>query len=141
MRRPVASRALALGLVASPVLKVPPEGSFQTARNSPGGLRFRVQTAVLTGKQRRHLRSLGHELKPIVQIGRAGIDDGVVAAVDQALADHELVKIKLGEAAALDRHDAAEAIARQTGSEVAQVLGNTLLLYRADPDDPGIVLP
>jgi RNA-binding protein len=127
--------------VASPVLKVPPEGSFQTARNSPGGLRFRVQTAVLTGKQRRHLRSLGHELKPIVQIGRAGIDDGVVAAVDQALADHELVKIKLGEAAALDRHDAAEAIARQTGSEVAQVLGNTLLLYRADPDDPGIVLP
>ena len=96
---------------------------------------------MLTGKQRRHLRSLGHELKPIVQIGRGGIDDGVVAAVDQALADHELVKIKLGEAAALDRHDAAEAIARQTGSEVAQVLGNTLLLYRADPDDPVIVLP
>jgi RNA-binding protein len=106
-------------------LKVPPEGSFQTARNSPGGLRFRVQTAVLTGKQRRHLRSLGHELKPIVQIGRDGIDDGLVAAVDQALA----------------RHDAAEAIARRTGSEVAQVLGNTLLLYRADPDDPVIVLP
>ncbi len=96
---------------------------------------------MLTGKQRRHLRSLGHELKPIVQIGRDGIDDGVVAAVDQALADHELVKIKLGEAAALDRHDAAEAIARRTGSEVAQVLGNTLLLYRPDPDDPAIVLP
>jgi RNA-binding protein len=98
---------------------------------------------VLTGKQRRHLRGLGHELKPIVQIGRSGIDDGVVAAVDQALADHELIKIKikLGEAAALDRHDTVEAIARQTRSEVAQVLGNTLLLYRADPDDPGIVLP
>jgi putative YhbY family RNA-binding protein len=87
-------------------LKVPPEGSFQTARNC-----------------------------------RAGIDDGVVAAVEQALTDHELIKIKLGEAAAIDRHDAAEAIAQRTGSEVAQVLGNTLLLYRADPDDPGIVLP
>jgi RNA-binding protein len=96
---------------------------------------------VLTGKQRRHLRGLGHELKPIVQIGRGGIDDGVVAAVDRALADHELVKIKLAEAAGLDRHDAALAIARRTASEVAQVLGNTLLLYRAHPDEPTIVLP
>jgi RNA-binding protein len=96
---------------------------------------------VLTGKQRRHLRALGHELKPTVQIGRSGIDEGVVAAIEQALVDHELVKIKLGEAAEIDRHDAADAIARRTGSEVAQVLGNTLLLYRADPDDPAIVLP
>jgi RNA-binding protein len=96
---------------------------------------------VLTGKQRRYLRGLGHDLKPIVQIGKGGIDDGLVAAVEQALGDHELVKIKVGEAAALDRHDAAETIARQTHSEVAQVLGNTVLLYRADPDDPAIVLP
>jgi RNA-binding protein len=96
---------------------------------------------VLTGKQLRHLRGLGHDLKPIVQVGRAGIDDGVVAAVDQALTDHELVKIKVGEGAELDRHDAAEAIAQRTGSEVAQVLGNTLLVYRADPDHPVIVLP
>jgi len=122
-------------------LKVPPEGSFQTARNSPGGLRFRVQTSVLNGKQLRHLRGLGHDLKPIVQVGRDGIDDGVVAAVNQALTDHELVKIKLGEAVELDRQEAAEAIAQRTGSEVAQVLGNTMLLYRADPDDPVIVLP
>lgn len=139
--RPVASRVLIDRIVASPVSKVPPEGSFQTARNSPGGLHFRVQTAVLTGKQRRHLRALGHELKPIVQIGRGGIDDGVVAAVEQALVDHELVKVRLGEAAELDRHHAAEAIARRTHSEVAQVLGSTLLLYRPDPDDPAIVLP
>ena len=123
------------------MLKVPPEGAFQTARNPPGGLRFRVQSGVLTGKQRRHLRGLGHDLKPIVQIGKAGIDDGLVAAVEQALADHELVKVRVGESAALDRHDAAAAIAQRTGSEVAQVLGNTLLLYRADPEAPAIVLP
>ena len=96
---------------------------------------------MLTGKQRRHLRGLGHGLKPIVQIGKHGIDDGLVAAVDQALADHELVKVKVGEAAKLDRHEAAQAIAAKTHSEVAQVLGNTLLLYRAHPDDPTIVLP
>jgi len=96
---------------------------------------------VLTGKQRRHLRGLGHELKPIVLVGKDGIDDGLVAAVDQALADHELVKLKVGEAAKLDRHEAADALAKRTHSEVAQVLGNTVLLYRADPEDPTIVLP
>jgi RNA-binding protein len=104
-------------------------------------LGFRVQTAVLSGKQRRHLRGLGHDLKPVVQVGKAGIDDGLVAAVDQALDDHELVKIKVSEAAKMDRHDAAEAIAHKTHSEVAQVLGKTVLLYRPHPEEPAIVLP
>ncbi|MBC7976964.1 MAG: ribosome assembly RNA-binding protein YhbY [Myxococcales bacterium] len=96
---------------------------------------------MLTGKQRRYLRGLGHDLKPIVMVGKDGIDDGLVAAVKQALVDHELVKLKVGEAAKLDRHDAAEAIAHKTRSEVAQVLGNTVLLYRAHPEEPTIVLP
>lgn len=96
---------------------------------------------MLNGKQRRYLRGLGHDLKPIVLVGKDGIDDGLVAAVDQALDDHELIKLKVGESASLDRHDAAEAIAHKTKSEVAQVLGNTVLLYRAHPDEPTIVLP
>lgn len=96
---------------------------------------------MLSGKQRRYLRSLGHELRPVVQIGRDGLDDGLVAAVDRALTDHELVKIKVGEAANLDRHDAAAALAARTRSEVAQVLGHTVLLYRAHPDEPEIALP
>ncbi len=96
---------------------------------------------MLTGKQRRHLRALGHELTVIVQVGKGGIDDGLVAAVERALLDHELVKIKVGETAGLDRHEAAEELAAQTKSEVAQVLGGTVLLYRARTDDPEIVLP
>jgi RNA-binding protein len=96
---------------------------------------------MLTGKQRRHLRALAHDMKPIVQVGKGGIDEGLIGAVDQALADHELVKIKLGEAAGLDRHVAAENLASATKSEVAQVVGNMLLLYRPDPEDPQIKLP
>jgi RNA-binding protein len=76
-----------------------------------------------------------------VQVGKDGIDDGLVAALDQALADHELVKIKIGEGAGLDRNAAADELAAKTHSDVAQVLGNTVLLYRADPEDPKIVLP
>jgi len=96
---------------------------------------------MLSGKQRRHLRGLAHALRPIVQVGKGGLDDGLVAAVERALVDHELVKIKLGENSGVDRHTAAEDLARRTNSEVAQVLGNMLLLYRPDPEEPKIALP
>lgn len=96
---------------------------------------------MLTGKQRRYLRALGHGLKVVVQVGKGGIDDGLIAAVTQALLDHELIKIRVGESAGLERHDAADAIAAATKSQVAQVLGNMVLLYRRHPDKPVIVLP
>lgn len=96
---------------------------------------------MLSGKQRRHLRALAHDLRPIVQVGKDGLDEGLVAAVNQALDDHELVKVKVGEAAGLDRHDAADDLAARTHSEIAQVLGNIVLLYRAHPEEPQIVLP
>jgi RNA-binding protein len=104
--------------------------------------RFRYSRAMpLTGKQRRHLRGLGHALEPVVHIGKGGIDDALVAAVDQALSDHELIKVKVGSSAAIERHDAATELAGRAGAEVAQVLGNMMLLYRPDPDHPVIVLP
>ena len=95
----------------------------------------------LTGKQRRHLRALAHPLKPLVQIGKDGVSDALVAATDQALLDHELIKVKVGEAASLDRHEASEELATKTKSEIAQVLGNTVILYRAHPEKPVIELP
>lgn len=87
----------------------------------------------LTGKQRRKLRALGHHLQVVVQVGQKGVTPEVVAAVEQALADHELVKVKISADAASekeDRHEAAAAIAAQTGAAVAQVLGRTVLLYK-----------
>jgi RNA-binding protein len=95
----------------------------------------------LTGKQRRHLRGLGHGLDPVVHLGKDGLSEAFVAAVDQALGDHELIKVRVLDTTGLDRHEAADALARATGSEVAQVLGNTILLYRPDPEEPRITLP
>ncbi len=95
----------------------------------------------LNGKQRRFLRALGHELQPIVQVGREGLTPGVAAALDQALEDHELVKVRLGQNALVERSGAADELATMTDSEVAQVLGNTVLLYRRHPDKPRIRLP
>lgn len=98
-------------------------------------------TNPLTGKQRRHLRALGHNLQAVVQLGKGGLTAGVTQAVDAALEQHELVKIKIGPEAPEDRHDVAEVLAAETKSVVAQVLGRTLLLYRRHPKDPRIVLP
>jgi RNA-binding protein len=96
---------------------------------------------MLTGKQRRHLRALAHALHPIVHVGKSGLDDGLVAAVDRALADHELVKVKVGEHAGASKDELAGELATKTASEVAQIIGNIVLLYRADPDEPVIALP
>ncbi len=95
----------------------------------------------LTGKQRRHLRALGHALEPVAYIGKEGVSAAFVTAVDQALLDHELIKVKVGGSADLPRHEAAALLAERTKSEVAQVLGNTILLYRAHPEEPTIELP
>ncbi|MEZ4368779.1 MAG: ribosome assembly RNA-binding protein YhbY [Kofleriaceae bacterium] len=95
----------------------------------------------LTGKQRRYLRGLGHELRPVVQIGKEGLSEATIAATAQALLDHELIKVKLGDNAGLDREEAGEELAQRTDSHLAQVLGATLLLYRAHPERPTIELP
>jgi len=94
----------------------------------------------LTGKQRRTLRAMGHALTPVVQLGKGGLSTALLEAVDQALTTHELIKVKLLDSFDLDRHDAAAQLAEKTKSEVAQVLGKTILLYRPDPEDPRIEL-
>ena len=65
----------------------------------------------LTGKQRRALRAMGHHLEPVVQVGHAGITPGVVAALEQALWDHELVKVKVGSDATGERKAVAAKLA------------------------------
>lgn len=93
----------------------------------------------LTGKQRRQLRALGHHLEPVVILGQQGVTEGIIAAVEQALDDHELIKIKINEGPA-DRKIAATQIAEATESLLAQVLGRTALLYRPNPEDPKVEL-
>ena len=96
---------------------------------------------MLNGKQRRFLRALGHHLVAVVHVGKDGISEGLVAALDTALATHELVKVKLGESAGADRRAIGAALAEASAGELVQVLGRTVLVYRGRADDPAIVLP
>lgn len=98
--------------------------------------------AELTSKQRAHLRSLAHRLKPVVQVGNEGITDAVVASVEDALNNRELLKVRLLEAAPLDAREAADTLsARIDGAHVPQVIGRTVVLFRPFPEEPEIRLP
>ena len=85
---------------------------------------------------RRKLRAAGHHLDAIVQVGKEGVTDAVLRQLDQALRDHELVKVKVGTESPDDRFASAEALAAGAGAQLAQVLGRTLLVYRKHPEKP-----
>jgi len=95
---------------------------------------------MLTGKQKRYLRGLGHGLKPVLRIGKKEFNAALTAEADAALATHELIKVKILESCEMDRHEVAESLAKASGAEVAQVLGRTLLIYRKGVE-PKIELP
>ncbi len=94
----------------------------------------------LKGKQVRFLRGLGHHLQPVIMLGKDALSEQVVRATDEALAKHELIKVRLQEGCMLDRKEAAKELASLTTSSIAQVLGNTFLLYRRG-EKPEINLP
>lgn len=90
-------------------------------------------SAPLTGTQRKYLRGIAHALKPVVQVGRGGVNDGVLAATSRALADHELIKVKIS----ADRDERAEMagqLASGCDAELAGTIGTIAILYRRHPD-------
>jgi len=89
-----------------------------------------------SGKLRRSLRAHGHALSPIVHVGKAGVTPAVVKQVEQALADHELVKLKVDADSPDDRFAAADQLAAQPGVNVVQILGRAILIYKRHPHQP-----
>lgn len=98
--------------------------------------------ADLTSKQRAHLRSLAHHLKPIIQVGSEGVSDALLKTVSEAFNTRELLKVKVLEGAPEDTRSTADAIvAAMEGVHVAQTIGRTVVLYRPFEEDPEIRLP
>jgi RNA-binding protein len=85
---------------------------------------------------RRALRGHGHAMSAIVQIGKAGVTDGVVKQVGQALADHELIKVKIARECPVDRFDVAARLELEPGAAIVQLVGRMLLLYKRHPRTP-----
>lgn len=95
----------------------------------------------LTGAAARELRALAHDLEPVVQVGKGGVTKPVLAAVSQALHDHELIKVKVLSEAPVERKIAAAQLASQTAADVVQVIGRIVVLYKPRPKKPTIKVP
>lgn len=95
----------------------------------------------LSESQKKHLRGLGHALKPVVTVGDAGLSDAVLKEFDSTITHHELIKVKVRGA---DR-DARDAIigdlCRRGRAELVTRIGNVALVYRENREKPRIVLP
>lgn len=85
----------------------------------------------------KQLRAISHKLKPVVTIAGNGLSDGVIAELNRALNDHELIKIKLAVGSREARAEVAREICERCKAEPVQSIGNIIVvLRRADKPDP-----
>ena len=98
----------------------------------------------LTSAQRKSLRSAGRSKRPEVSIGKAGINDNVLAHIRAQLARRELLKVRLTASDAASRADAADEIADRTGATLVDLVGRNAVLYKPSdrlPKEARIGLP
>jgi RNA-binding protein len=88
----------------------------------------------LKGSDRKYLRGLAHSLEPTVYVGKLGLTDGLVSALDEALEANELIKIKFNDRKD-EKKEIAAALEERTQSHVVGMIGNVVIVYRQNPDE------
>ncbi|MGG0178587.1 MULTISPECIES: ribosome assembly RNA-binding protein YhbY [Bacillaceae] len=96
---------------------------------------------MLTGKQKRFLRSKAHHLNPIFQVGKGGVNENMVKQISEALEVRELLKVSILQNCDDDRYDVADQLVEGTNAELVQVIGHTIVLYKESEENKTIVLP
>ncbi|HBB77370.1 MAG TPA: ribosome assembly RNA-binding protein YhbY, partial [Pseudomonas sp.] len=84
-------------------------------------------------EQKKHYKSIGHHLKPVLIVSENGLTEGVQAELDRALNDHELIKVQLRIAERDDRHALIEELCQLGRCELVQAIGKMALIYRKNP--------
>lgn len=95
----------------------------------------------MTSKQRAYLKSLASNLNPVFQVGKSSLTPEFTEAVDETFNTKELIKIAVLKNCADDPNEIADMIAERTHSQVVQVIGKKIILYKPDKKNPKIVLP
>ena len=88
----------------------------------------------LTQEQKKQFKATGHHLKPIVTVAEQGLSEGVIAELDRALNDHELIKIQLRLADRDDRAAILTELCQQSSAVLVQTIGKMALIYRKNPN-------
>ena len=92
-------------------------------------------------KEKRYLRSLANTIDPVVQVGKASVNESVLFSLNEALEARELVKAKVLKNCLDEVKDVAQELADQSNAELVQVIGRNVVLYRRNPEKPMIELP
>lgn len=95
----------------------------------------------MTSKQRAYLKSLASSLEPVFQVGKSGLTPEVTEAVNEVFNNRELIKIAVLKNCMDDPAEIADRIAGRTHSQVVQVIGKKIVLYRENKDHKKIILP
>lgn len=95
----------------------------------------------MTSKQRAYLKSLASTLSPVFQVGKSSLTPEFAAAIDETFNTKELIKIAVLKNCMDDPNEIAQTIAERTHSQVVQVIGKKIVLYKPDRKDPKIILP
>ncbi len=95
----------------------------------------------MTSKQRAYLKSLASNLSPVFQIGKSSLTPESTEAISEAFNNRELIKIAVLKNCADDPNEIAAIVAERTHSQVVQVIGKKIVLYKPDKKNPKIVLP
>ncbi|MCD7033023.1 ribosome assembly RNA-binding protein YhbY [Metabacillus sp. GX 13764] len=96
---------------------------------------------MLTGKQKRFLRSEAHHLNPIFQVGKGGVNDNMVKQIEEVLEARELIKISVLQNCEEDKDTVAEKLAGGAKAELVQVIGSTIVLYKESKENKKLDLP
>lgn len=95
----------------------------------------------MTSKQRAYLKSLASTLNPVFQVGKSSLTPEFTAAIGEAFNTKELIKIAVLKNCADDPNEIAQMVAERTRSQVVQVIGKKIVLYKPDKKNPKIILP
>ena len=91
----------------------------------------------LSEAQKKYLRGRGHQLKPVIMVGDAGLSESLLAEYESALSHHELIKVKIRAADRASRDAMIQTLSEGHSATLVQRIGNIALLYRENPDkDP-----
>ncbi|WP_110926947.1 ribosome assembly RNA-binding protein YhbY [Bacillus massiliglaciei] len=96
---------------------------------------------MLTGKQKRFLRSKAHHLNPIFQVGKGGVNDNLIKQIGEALEARELIKVSVLQNCEESREDVAGSLSKGARAELVQVIGNTIVLYKESKENKQLQLP
>lgn len=95
----------------------------------------------MTSKQRAYLKSLAMTMEPIYQVGKASLTPEIIVGIREAIDKRELIKVSVLKNCADDPREIADIIAERTRSQVVQVIGKKIVLYKESKDHKKIELP